>query len=81
MNITEIRDDMIKVYQALRNGSMKKTEADALANVAGKMIASAKLQLEYSAMRGEKPLIPFIGDGARPAINEPAPANGIELKP
>ena len=62
MNITEIRDDMVLVYQSLRNGTIKKTEADALANVAGKMIASAKLQLEYSAMRGEKPLIPFISE-------------------
>lgn len=62
MNITEIRDDLAKVYDELRNGTMKKTEADALANVAGKMIASAKVQLEYAAMRGEKPNIPFIGD-------------------
>jgi hypothetical protein len=71
MNITEIRDDMILVYQSLRNGTMKKTEADALANVAGKMIASAKLQLEYSAMRGEKPLIPFIGETKQSLITPP----------
>lgn len=71
-NITELRDDMLKVYESLRNGSIKKSEADALANVAGKVLAGCKVQLEYAAMRGEKPNIAFIGDQPATLIEQAA---------
>jgi hypothetical protein len=41
-------------------GAIKPKEAGELANVAGKMINSAKIQLEYYALRKETPSIPFL---------------------
>ena len=60
MNITDIRNDMILVYKELREGKIKKADANALASTVGKMISSAKVQLEYAAMRNEKPEIEFL---------------------
>jgi hypothetical protein len=41
-------------------GALKPKEAGELANVAGKMINSAKVQLEYYALRKETPSIKFL---------------------
>jgi hypothetical protein len=41
-------------------GDIKPKEAGELANVAGKMINSAKVQLEYYALRKETPTIDFL---------------------
>jgi hypothetical protein len=41
-------------------GAIKPKEAGELANVAGKMINSAKVQLEYYALRKETPTIDFL---------------------
>lgn len=34
-----------------------------LSNTAGKILGSLKIELEYAAIRGETPVIPFIGEG------------------
>jgi hypothetical protein len=57
---TELRDELAKVFEELRNGTIKPKEAGELANVAGKMINSAKVQLEYHALRKTTPKIPFL---------------------
>lgn len=46
--------------RALRAGTIKPSEAAELANIAGKMIKSAKVQVEYYALRKEAPTIPFL---------------------
>ncbi|MGC3984813.1 MAG: hypothetical protein QM777_08845 [Pseudorhodoferax sp.] len=48
------------MFQKLRAGEIKPGEASELSNIAGKMIASAKVQVEYCALRGEKPAIEFL---------------------
>lgn len=58
--ITHIRDDLITVFNGLKNGTMDIKEAFELNNTAGKIISSAKVQLAYHALRGEKPDIPFL---------------------
>ena len=50
-------DGMVKAVK----GEIKPNEADSLANIAGKMIASAKVQLDYYALTKTKPEIHFLG--------------------
>jgi hypothetical protein len=59
-SIAELREDLLRVYDGLRDGSIEPKEAKEINNTAGKIIASAKAQLEYSAVRGEKPEIEFL---------------------
>jgi hypothetical protein len=58
--ITDLRDNLAEVFTNLRNGKSEIEEAEVLANVAGKMITSARTQIEYSLARNEKPNIPFL---------------------
>lgn len=62
-NVEELRAELAAVFKDLRNGAVKPKEAAELANLAGKMINSAKVQLEYSALRKESPSIDFLGGG------------------
>lgn len=57
---TELRDELAEVFDQLKAGVIKPKEAGELANVAGKMINSAKVQLEYHALRKSTPDIPFL---------------------
>lgn len=59
-NVTELRDQLSQVFTDLRGGDIKHTDAAELANIAGKMINSAKVQLDYYALRKEAPNIDFL---------------------
>jgi hypothetical protein len=59
-NVTELRDQLSQVFTDLRTGDVKHTDAAELANIAGKMINSAKVQLDYYALRKEAPNIDFL---------------------
>lgn len=59
-NAEQLRDELGAVFQGLKAGSIKHGDAAELANLAGKMIASAKVQVEYYALRKEKPSIEFL---------------------
>ena len=62
--ITDIREDLIAVFNKLKAGTMEAKDAFEINNTAGKIISSAKVQLAYAALRGEKPDIPFLmGEG------------------
>lgn len=52
MNVIELRNDLIKVYEELRKNAIGTNEAKQLSNVAGKVISTAKVQLEYNKMTG-----------------------------
>lgn len=58
--ITDIRDQLIEVFNGLRDGTIAAKEAVEVNNTAGKIIATAKAQIAYHAMRGEAPNIPFL---------------------
>jgi hypothetical protein len=62
-NVTELRDQLSQVFSDLRDGGIKHTDAAELANIAGKMINSAKVQLDYYALRKEAPTIKFLETG------------------
>lgn len=60
-NVEELRQHLAGVFSDLKAGTIKPGEAAELANIAGKMISSAKVQVEYYALRKEAPVIPFLG--------------------
>ena len=59
-NVDELRGQLADVFAQLRAGTIKPGEAAELANLAGKMIGSAKVQVEYYALRTEAPIIGFL---------------------
>ncbi len=63
-NANELRAELAQVFAQLKAGAIKPGEAAELANVAGKMISSAKVQVEYYALRKESPNIEFLKDDA-----------------
>ena len=67
--ISDVRDQLSEIFQDLRNKDIKPNEADSLANIAGKMIASAKVQLDYYALTKTKADIPFL-DNQSKVINQ-----------
>jgi hypothetical protein len=58
--ITDIRDQLVEVFNGLRDGSVEVKDAIEINNTAGKIINTAKVQIAYSALRGEHPHIPFL---------------------
>ena len=58
--VDELRDELTLVFYGLKDGTIKTQQAAEMANVAGKMINSAKIQLEYYSARKEQPKIEFL---------------------
>lgn len=50
-NLHELGSDLLEVYTQLRNGQMEPTTARSLAGVAGKVIDSLKVQIEYNSKK------------------------------
>ena len=59
-NCDDLRAELAKTFAQLKAGEIKPSEAAELANLAGKMIGSAKVQVEYYALRKEAPMISFL---------------------
>jgi hypothetical protein len=59
-NVQQLRNELATVITDLRNGTITARDAGAVANLAGKMISSAKAQLDHCALRGDAPNITFL---------------------
>lgn len=59
-NVKDLRNEMIATYQNLKSGKMGIREAKEHANVCGKILSSAKLELEYNAFIKSGNRIPFL---------------------
>lgn len=59
-NAEELRAELSQTFAQLKAGEIKPGEAAELANLAGKMIGSAKVQVEYYALRKEAPRIEWL---------------------
>lgn len=59
--IQELRIELAAVFNDLRAGAIKHKDAAELNNSAGKIISSLKVELDYYALRKERPNIPFLG--------------------
>jgi hypothetical protein len=71
--ITDIRNDLINVFEGLQNGTVERKDAVEINNTAGKIISSAKTQLAYAALRQEKPDIPFLDTSTKEQIEHEEP--------
>lgn len=60
--IQEVRDALSLVFAGIKDGTIKHADAAELNNSAGKIISSLKVEIEYYALRKERPNIPFMGD-------------------
>ena len=56
----ELRIELALAFERLKSGDIKPGEAAEMANLAGKMINSAKVQVEYFALRKDAPRIAFL---------------------
>jgi hypothetical protein len=52
MDIKGLRDDLVNIYKELREGKIGLSEAKELSNVSGKIVSTAKTQMEYNKMTG-----------------------------
>ena len=62
-NVTDLRDELAKVFHELKAGALEPRHASELNNAAGKIINSARVELEYYNLRNEKPEISFLEGG------------------
>lgn len=60
MNVLELRNQMIEIFSDLQNKKLSKSEANSLANVSGKILKSASLELDYKKYTGNKNKIHFL---------------------
>lgn len=59
-NITDLRKELCKTFEGLRDGLIEPKIATEMNNSAGKIIHTVKVQLEYASLAGKKPSIVFI---------------------
>lgn len=59
-NITDLRNSLLSDYSAMKNNEMDLKKGKELANCAGKIISSLKVELEYNKLLGVKKEIDFL---------------------
>ena len=61
-NCKQLRASLADVFQDLRDGKITAEDASELANLAGKMINSAKVQVAYYELTKSTPSIEFLNE-------------------
>ena len=61
-NAKDVRKELSQVFQDLKDGKIDVKEAAEFANLAGKIINSAKVQIEYLAVTKQTQKIDFLHD-------------------
>jgi hypothetical protein len=59
-NITELRNSLLDNYSKMKSKEMELKEGKELANTAGKVLNSLKIELEYQSLTGNKKDIDFL---------------------
>jgi hypothetical protein len=59
-SIQEVREELVSVFNGLKNGTLAVEVAAEMNNAAGKIIKSLAVQLDYYSLREEKPNIKFL---------------------
>lgn len=59
-NIKELRKELIELFNSVKLGDIKKGDAKEMANAAGKLMTSIKLELDYAKLIDKKPIIDFL---------------------
>lgn len=74
-NLTELRKDLLTVYNDLRNGTIPINEAKEVSNLAGKIIGTLKVELVYNLHRGRLPKMDFLEGLDHPQLSSLNPPN------
>lgn len=69
-NINELRGSLIDNYKSMKAGKMSLKTGKELANMAGKIINSVKVELEYNQFIGKKEKIGFLESDTQEAPKE-----------
>lgn len=67
-NINALREDLIDAYESLKADPRRVVQVAELANTAGKIIGSVKIELEYALLKKERPNLPFLDYHKPPMI-------------
>lgn len=59
-NVQDLTDSLVGNYEQLINGTLVPKTAKEISNMAGKIIGSAKVNLEYNKLMKLKRKIPFL---------------------
>lgn len=59
-NIKQLRESLVNNYSEMKEGKMGLKTGKELANTAGKIINSLKVELEYNSLMGNKKKIDFL---------------------
>ena len=59
-NIQILRDELIEAYEMVKKDPRRIPQGKEMGNIAGKIINSAKLQLDYASITKTTPKIPFL---------------------
>ena len=60
-NVEELRDHLLAAFDWVKADPRRANQVKEMTNAAGKIISSAKLQMEYAFLKGEEPDIAFLG--------------------
>lgn len=60
INVLDLRNDLLQVFQDVKDKKIGLKEAKQLTNTAGRILSSAKIELEYKNFTGQKDKIPFL---------------------
>lgn len=66
-DIVALRDELASMYDKVKTKRVDPDQAKMLTNVAGKIIGSIRVELEYAALNGEEPDIAFLNKSKRKA--------------
>ncbi len=64
-NVEELRDQLAQVFTMVKNKQFEAKEASALANISGKMLSAAKLEMAHAVSRKEQPNIEFLKSSSK----------------
>lgn len=59
-NIKQLRNSLIENYSLMKTGKMPTETGKQLANTAGKLLSSVKIEMDYLNMQGQKRKIDFL---------------------
>lgn len=63
-SLNDLRSFLAEQLQRVADGELTPAHANASANLAGKVLSTVKMELDYCKQAGTTPAIPFLGIGA-----------------
>lgn len=64
-NLNQLRDALAEELRKVASGEINASSANAVANIAGKIISSVKLEMEYHKLSGVQSSIDFVSNNVK----------------